>query len=342
MPTAIPNSRIDLAFGVDEAFLPQVGVVLASVAAHTAPERLRVWIASTESAPARFDVGWGGKTPGLEIHWLPIDHQAIAEAPTSAQISLASYYRLLIPALLPPEIHRYLYLDADLVIEKDLTELFHTDLGQAPAAAVVDASHPTRRLLGMRSTSRYFNAGVLLINRPVWLEQRVTKRALDLISRHPDQLAFHDQDTLNVLFDGIWLELPPQWNQQTGFWEQSAAQLGLDRASHDRLLRDPAIIHFTGRSKPWHFTNDHPLRKRYWNYRALAGMSTEPPRPKSWGEILRRGIKQLTPYRHRELARHLESRFLEPLYASWRHLQSQITANPQQPPSTAPRTTHSE
>ena len=340
----MPNtmSRIDLAFGVDEAFLPQVGVVLASAAAHTPPERLRVWIATTDSARDRCGLHWGRAVTGLEIHWLSIDHRTIAQAPTSAQISLASYYRLLMPALLPSEIDRYLYLDADLVVEKDLTELFHTDLGQAPAAAVVDASHPTRRLLGMRTTSRYFNAGVLLINRPVWRKQRVTERALDLISRNPDQLTFHDQDTLNVLFDGTWLELPPHWNQQTGFWEQSASQLKLDRAAHSRLLRDPAIIHFTGRSKPWHFTNDHPLGHRYWTYRALAGMSCEPPRPQSWAEILRRGVKRLTPHRHRELARRLENRLLEPLYASWRRLHSQIEANPQQTPSTEPQTTHSE
>jgi lipopolysaccharide biosynthesis glycosyltransferase len=170
----------------------------------------------------------------------------------------------------------------------------------------------------MRSNSRYFNAGVLLINRPVWLEQNVTERALELIARHPDHLAFHDQDTLNVLFDGTWLELPPHWNQQSGFWEQSASRLGLDHATHSRLLRDPAIIHFTGRAKPWHFTNDHPLRERYWTYRALAGLSTELPQPQSWAEILRRTLKRVIPYRQRDLARRIEHRFLEPLYSLWR------------------------
>jgi len=307
------DSHIDLAFGVDAAFLPQVGVVLASAAAHTPTARLRVWIATTEAAQVSGEHIGSRVAPQVEIHWLPIDHTAIAQAPTSAQISLASYYRLLIPTLLPAEIDRFLYLDADLVVEKDLTELFQTDLGQAPVAAVVDASHPQRRLLGMRSNSRYFNAGVLLINRPVWLQQRVTERALELISRQADQLAFHDQDTLNVLFDGTWFELPPQWNQQTGFWEQPASRLGLDRTTHARLLNDPAIVHFTGRSKPWHYTNDHPLRQRYWDYRAVAGMGTEPPRAKSWAEVVRRGVKRLTPYRHRDLARWFENQVVEPL-----------------------------
>ena len=42
-------------------------------------------------------------------------------------ISLATYYRLLIPELIPNE-DRILYLDCDIIVRKSLSDLYNRDL----------------------------------------------------------------------------------------------------------------------------------------------------------------------------------------------------------------------
>ncbi|MEI8377568.1 MAG: glycosyltransferase, partial [bacterium] len=53
-------------------------------------------------------------------------------------ISLATFYRFKIPSLLPKSINRILYLDCDIVVMKDLKEMFFTDIGGCFAAVVED------------------------------------------------------------------------------------------------------------------------------------------------------------------------------------------------------------
>jgi lipopolysaccharide biosynthesis glycosyltransferase len=89
-----------------------------------------------------------------------------------AYISIASFYRLLIPELLPKHIDKAMYLDCDLVIKKDLSELWQTEFGEHHILAVRDAWIPNissfegklnYQVLGIDPTAPYFNAGVLLM-----------------------------------------------------------------------------------------------------------------------------------------------------------------------------------
>ncbi len=53
--------------------------------------------------------------------------------------SVATYYRLRIPEILPQNISKALYLDGDIIVEQDLKELWNLDLSNAVLGAVEDA-----------------------------------------------------------------------------------------------------------------------------------------------------------------------------------------------------------
>src|SRR5437763_16981533 len=53
--------------------------------------------------------------------------------------SSATYVRLLIDQLLPADLERVIYLDVDLIVRSDLSELWHFDLNGKTIAAVRDA-----------------------------------------------------------------------------------------------------------------------------------------------------------------------------------------------------------
>jgi lipopolysaccharide biosynthesis glycosyltransferase len=87
----------------------------------------------------------------------------------------------------------------------------------------------------------YFNAGVLLIDLPLWRAERVSERALEYLARNPSS-PICDQDALNVACDGRWTPLDPRWNFQDHydkvFADMEAEQL-------------PGIVHFVTTLKPW-------------------------------------------------------------------------------------------
>ena len=49
----------------------------------------------------------------------------------------------------------------------------------------------------MKSSAKYFNSGVMLINLDYWRANNVKEKVIDFISRKPEVIRFADQDGLN-------------------------------------------------------------------------------------------------------------------------------------------------
>ena len=142
---------IDLAFAVDEQYIPHLTVALTSIARHAGKGVLcRCWVVCAVAS-------WLEKPRSvleqqglpLDIRHLPVEQSVLADAPISRHISVASYQRLLIPSHLPQDISRVLYLDADLVVEADVTDLCDHPLG---GGTIRMFSTPSSRTTGSRSS----------------------------------------------------------------------------------------------------------------------------------------------------------------------------------------------
>ena len=123
----------------------------------------------------------------------------------SKRISMATYYRCILSALLPREVDKVLYLDCDIVVTGDVRPLWDTPLDGVGVAAVED--------MGCREAARYevlkypmedsyFNAGVLLVNLDWWREHDVPRACADYYHRYPERILFNDQDLLNSVLHG--------------------------------------------------------------------------------------------------------------------------------------------
>ena len=288
---------IDLAFAVDEQYIPHLTVALTSIARHAGKGVLcRCWVVCAVAS-------WLEKPRSvleqqglpLDIRHLPVEQSVLADAPISRHISVASYQRLLIPSHLPQDISRVLYLDADIVVEADLTDLFDHPLGGRTIGAVFDASVP----IEVPSIPQpYFNAGVLVVDRDAWVASNVTDRALQYLAGHTCGLRFHDQDVLNAVLKDSWQPLEPRWNVQTAFWECGPSR-NLTAEEIEGAFRNPGIIHYTGYSKPWQFGDDHPWRDRYHTSRHFAAVPRSDGFPSSATELVRRVAKCVVPRRCR-------------------------------------------
>lgn len=160
--------------------------------------------------------------------------------------SAATLARLYMDLHIPGNVERLLYLDADVLAVASVDELFARDLQGKALAAVDDyvmafpeKSGARQRKIGMREGGRYFNAGVLLFDWSACRAKGLFARTREIFEERSHLFENNDQDALNVTFDGDWLVLDPRWNTQTGLLP---------------FVARPAILHFTGRKKPWQAT----------------------------------------------------------------------------------------
>ncbi|TXC92799.1 glycosyltransferase family 8 protein [Metabacillus litoralis] len=189
------------------------------------------------------------------IHFLEIDDEVFHSFNERKRISKQAYYRILIPNLLSTDINKALYLDCDLIVTKDLTALWETNIEDYHLAAVESTiSKKLIKYISLPTGSGYFNSGVLLLNLEKWREDNTSEKIIRYKEKHPDQKRFMDQDALNAVLYDKWLKLHYKWNYTTGHWNR--------RKIYPQ--KDAVIIHFTTRKKPWN--SEHPFKNEYYKY----------------------------------------------------------------------------
>jgi len=168
------------------------------------------------------------------------------------RISLAAFLRIFALDRIAAEHPRVIYYDADVAFRHgDFARLLRTDLGDKVVGAVRDSANwatPDDKnaryfaALGVGpETGGYFNSGFLLVDTARWQAEGIGDTTLRFIAEHPELCRYNDQSALNHALRGRWAELSPTWNWQAG-------------KPHPMLLvdtRDPAVVHFNSRQKPW-------------------------------------------------------------------------------------------
>ena len=183
------------------------------------------------------------------------DSSAFSDAPVTRQYPQEMYYRLLAPHLLPPEVHRVLYLDPDILVINQLKPLWDTKLDGKLFAA---ASHKGKTELinninqvRLGTESKYFNSGVLLIDLDAGRREIIPEELFRYAEQHSKTLLLPDQDILNALYGDKTLELEDTlWNYDARnyntYFLRSAGVCDMDW-----VLSHTALLHFCGKSKPW-------------------------------------------------------------------------------------------
>ena len=149
-----------------------------------------------------------------------------------------------------------LYLDCDLVVTKNLDDLFATDLQDYPLAAIRDFGG--RAYFGRE----IFNAGVLLINNALWKQENITQKLIDLTNEWHDKVDQADQSILNMLFENRWLELDFDYNHIVIHRQFTDYRLPVGQDY-------PGIIHYLSHRKPWKDLASQTYRDVWWYYHGL-------------------------------------------------------------------------
>ena len=284
-------SPIHIAAACDDAYAMPLAAMLRSLTTHLGAGHSVVAHILYEHLSSATKVRLQASVPEHRIllRWTPVDHERVTsvlgQIHSYDHISSASYFRLLLPSLLPADLNRVLYLDCDLIVLGDISRLWDLDFGDHYAAAVPELTADSRfvsspqglrlwRALGLAPDLKQFNAGVLLINLTKWRGEFIQQRALVYLRQAANWIRWHDQEALNALFAGDWFHLDARWNLTMRYLWRTASV----------TYEPPRIIHYHTSEKPWRADYRFALRELFFEYLdQTAWTGWRPPRQRFAG-----------------------------------------------------------
>lgn len=173
---------------------------------------------------------------------VPIDTGGL---PSSAYISPTAFVKLGLFDQCPSDANM-VWLDADLVVRKPWDRLLTLSNGHAVSGnheinPIFEAAWPAS------NSDWYANTGVVVINGAAWQRDFAGKWHSYLTEYAKNNFRYMDQDVLNATVRDQWHHFSSEFNY---------------RPIHEKEWTDPAIVHFSGRYKPWLCT---PIQYRLLN-----------------------------------------------------------------------------
>ena len=254
------NKEIPIFFSTDDNYIPYLDVAVSSLIANASKEfNYRIIILNTGLNESNIDKIKQNEREKFKIDFVDIsaDVEKIkSKLKNVYHFSIVTYYRLFIASLFP-QYGKVIYLDCDLVVLGDISELYHTELGDNILGACPEQFVQNTKefrayaaeALGV-DPDGYVNAGVLLMNLAEFRKNRIEEKFVHLITEHDFDLLDPDQAYLNYLcFDKIQI-LSNGWNKEP-------IPLACEGKKN--------IVHYALYKKPWQY-DDVMDGEYFWHY----------------------------------------------------------------------------
>ncbi|HEL1582950.1 TPA: glycosyltransferase [Streptococcus suis] len=248
---------MNLAFTVSDSYIDYMGTTLYSIMVHTRKSHVSVYVLTSDiSDYSRFKLQkLEDRFHNLNIHILLVDAKQFEDLPLNrSHITRPEVYFRMAFASLLPDLDRILYLDSDILAQKDLQPLWETPLDGAYMAAVSEppseGGFDYRRSIGMTDPTYYFNSGVLLMDLKKIREDKIESLLFECGHTIKDKIRLQDQDIINVALEGKIKSLDPIYNY--GYMERQA---------NLRKEADIVLNHYS-LEKPWNRQLDVPEYNR--------------------------------------------------------------------------------
>lgn len=198
-------------------------------------------------------------------------------------ISLACYFRLLMFKILPEDVEKCFYIDGDMIINTDLSELYLPDKKLIAVTiephAMQNREHILSHCYEMDEFKNfqndpykfpYFNAGFFYLNVKMAKEFLLFDKFMEFLNKNPNP-PYADQDTLNAVIGQNYTELikylPPEYNLFSGIsYNMEYNKLPYNPISIKYALHNPKIFHYAGQEKPWNTFDIKNFYYEYWYY----------------------------------------------------------------------------
>ncbi len=256
-------TTIPIILSTDENYAPYCATTIASILTNSKKEtELNFYILATNlSKETRNKFQELTKIKKCSIDFIIVDKNDFKHCPITHYFSIENYFRFKLASLFP-NIDKVIYLDSDMIISKDVLDLFNTDIRNYYAGMILNAS--TIEFLGSQLlrlelplNSYYFNAGLMLLNLNKWRSDKIEQKLFEWAKNNREKIDFVDQDVLNVVLSGSIKKLPEKYNIQLSYYE--------NEKKLSKLTENIHTIHYCGPTKPWN-NKEMFLSEYFWKY----------------------------------------------------------------------------
>lgn len=285
---------MDIACNIDNNYVRFCSIMLVSLFENNKDESFDIHIVtqdlSEEGQKTLKDIVC--RQYNQRIHFYIVSSDLLNDFPidSTSHISISTYLRLFLSRVLPSSLSKVLYLDCDIIVRSPIAAFWNIDLTGYAIGCVEDMwsdKDENYSRLGYSKDFLYFNAGVLLINLDFWRQNHLEEEFTDYVKHNAEKLLFNDQDVLNGVLHDKKLFIPFKWNMQDGFFRRRRRIRKDVWDELDNELCNPAILHFTGSKKPWHYKCMHPYKSDFYLYQRLTQWKDCSPKTDYWFSFLK-------------------------------------------------------
>lgn len=261
------KNSMHIFFAINNNYTQHVGVAITSILVNNQDSFIHFYIISdglikkNKLKLSKLKKNW----KNFDITYFNIDTDKFDALKLNiSHISKQTYYRYLIPDLVP-DLDKALYLDSDLIVNKNLSELWNTNINDFYTAGVKDTyieKIKYKEKIKFSTEDLYVNAGVLLLNLKKIREDNKIKELFENTKKFENIIEYQDQDIINITFKNKIKEISKNYN----YTFCDCLENELD------YIKNVTIIHFTGHKKPWnHYLNTgNPSEFLYFKYLQLS------------------------------------------------------------------------
>lgn len=255
---------LHVGFGFDAAYVRPMGVSLTSIVINNPDINIHahLFYSSLGEGDLLKLEAFIRQYSNLVISLYEVNDQIFTMLPVKQYLPLSTYFRLMIPLILP-ELEKILYLDSDVLCLGNLSGILNVNLDNKTVLVVsdIDSTANARiEALGLKS-GKYFNAGVMLIDIQKWNIQKISEQALSLLCKFPDKFIYLDQDVLNILLENNAKYIDDKFNSIMGKGEISSGII---------------LLHCTAHPKPWKIHCISKAQSLFLHYEQLSPWSGTP------------------------------------------------------------------
>ena len=257
------KAEIPVVWGIDKKYVLQSFVVMRSILIHSKCryDFFLLTADDIENEARGYEDVLKNEFEAFSVYIRKVKEDRLKDVKIfNEHLSIAAYYRLLIPELIP-EYDKCIYLDCDLMVQGDLKELFQIYLGKCYIAGVRDCHimdekmRPSRHreILGLPDLDSYINSGVMVMNLKRMREDHCST---DFFKQMEKENLYEDQDILNVCCYP-WIKiLPLKYNLFHFYLGKNIKflfELPYERYEFNFDHDHPYILHMGASYKPWLF-----------------------------------------------------------------------------------------
>lgn len=195
---------------------------------------------------------------GPEVTFMNVD-ESFSDFPEFYFDSKMTYARLVLPSRVTME--RLIYIDVDILVLKDLSQLLHMDLPENGVGGVSEklmaGDMPEVLPVPLDPEQPYLNAGLLVLDLNQVRQSNTFGKAMEILRDFPQSCHWHDQSAINYVLNGTAKLLDGSWNVQS-------KHVFFDPIDSLPRLQDRSInVHFIDKGKPWLASAPFPAEQMF-------------------------------------------------------------------------------